>query len=91
MVPSNYHVQVRDGWVELQEDHAGRPKPSINRLFNSAALAYGDHLKAAIMTGSGSDEATGASEVKREGGTLIIHNPNPAAFPGIPQECRRRW
>jgi two-component system CheB/CheR fusion protein len=85
VVPSNYHVQVRDGWVELQEDQAGRPKPSINRLFNSAALAYGDHLIAVILTGIGSDGATGASEVKREGGTIIIQNPNTAAFSGMPQ------
>jgi two-component system CheB/CheR fusion protein len=61
-----------------------RPKPSVNLLFSSAARAYGEALIAVILTGTGSDGAMGAREVKALGGTVIIENPETAAYPGMP-------
>ncbi|HEU5438397.1 MAG TPA: CheR family methyltransferase, partial [Ktedonobacterales bacterium] len=58
--------------------------PSINRLLSSAAKSYGEHLIAVILSGTGSDGAAGAREVKRAGGTVIIENPQTAAYPGMP-------
>ncbi len=84
VVPSNHHVRVRDHHVELEGDHAKRPRPSIDVLLSSAAEAYGDRLIAIILTGSGSDGAAGAVEVKDNGGTVIVQDPQTARYPSMP-------
>jgi len=84
VVPANKHVTVSDGFVLLENDHADRPKPSIDRLLSSAAEVYGEHLLAVILTGSGSDGAAGAVEVKNAGGVVIVQNPQTAAYPSMP-------
>lgn len=84
VVPSNRHVRISDGHVYLEGDHNGRPKPSVDLLLSSAARAYGEHLIAVILTGSGSDGAAGAVDVKISGGVVIIQNPQTAAYPSMP-------
>ncbi len=86
VVPSNRQVSIEDGHVEVQNDahtHA-RPRPSVDLLFASAAKAYGDRLIAVILTGSGSDGAAGAVEVKNAGGTVLVQNPQTARYPSMP-------
>jgi len=84
VVPSNRHVRIKDGHVHLEGDHGDRPKPSVDMLLSSAAEAYGEHLIAVILTGSGSDGAAGAVDVKKAGGVVIIQNPQTAAYPSMP-------
>ena len=84
VVPSNSHVKIVDGHVHLEPDHADRPKPSVDLLLSSAAQSYGEHLIAVILTGSGSDGAAGAVDVKNAGGVVIIQNPQTAAYPSMP-------
>src|SRR5262249_14035680 len=84
VVPANRHVEVTDHEVSLLEDADGRPMPSIDRLLSSAAHIFGENLIAVILTGSGSDGADGAREVKEAGGTVVIQNPETASFPSMP-------
>ncbi|HEX7330170.1 MAG TPA: chemotaxis protein CheB [Pyrinomonadaceae bacterium] len=84
VVPANRHVKIVDGHVHLEGDHADRPKPSVDLLLSSAAESYGEHLIAVILTGSGSDGAAGAVDVKNAGGVVIIQNPQTAAYPSMP-------
>ena len=84
VVPANRHVKIADGHVHLEADHAERPKPSVDMLLSSAAQSYGEHLIAVILTGSGSDGAAGAVDVKNAGGVVIIQNPETAAYPSMP-------
>lgn len=84
VVPSNRHVRISDGMVLLEEDHADRPKPSVDKLLSSAAQSYGENLIAVILTGAGSDGAAGAVDVKNAGGVVIVQNPQTAAYPSMP-------
>jgi len=84
VVPSNRHVAISDGLVNLEGDHGNRPRPSIDLLLSSAAENYGEHLVAVILTGTGSDGAAGAVEVKNAGGTVVIQNPETARYPSMP-------
>jgi two-component system CheB/CheR fusion protein len=84
VVPSNQHVVIRDGSVSLEQDHANRPRPSVDLLLSTAAKSFGERLIAVILTGSGSDGAAGAVDVKAAGGTVIIQNPETAAHPSMP-------
>ena len=84
VVPADRHVEITDGHLRLIDDMRPRPKPSINLLLSTAAHAYGERLIAVILTGTGSDGAAGAREVKEAGGTVVIENPETAAFSGMP-------
>ncbi len=84
VVPSNRHVVIHDGHVRLEGDQGNRPRPSVDLLLSSAAQSYGDRLIAVILTGSGSDGAAGAIDVKKAGGTVIIQNPETARYPSMP-------
>ncbi|HEX6799159.1 MAG TPA: CheR family methyltransferase [Ktedonobacterales bacterium] len=84
VVPSNYHVQITDDHVQLETGNTIGPKPSIDLLLTSAAQVFGDRLIAVILSGTGSDGAAGARVVKKAGGTVIIQDPDTAAYPGMP-------
>jgi two-component system, chemotaxis family, CheB/CheR fusion protein len=84
VVPSNHLVEISDGHIELKLDGSARMKPSVDLLLTSAAEAFGDRLIAVILSGTGSDGAAGARAVKKAGGTVIIQDPDTAAYPGMP-------
>ncbi len=86
VVPANRLVSIQDDHVEVQEDsqRPSRPRPSVDLLLSSAAVAYGDRLIAVILTGSGSDGAVGAVDVKNAGGTVIVQDPQTARYPSMP-------
>ncbi len=84
VVPSDRHVQLSDHTITLSRDGAGRPKPSVDLLFRSAAAVFGEGLIAVVLTGTGSDGAEGAHVVKEAGGTVVIQDPQTASFPGMP-------
>jgi two-component system, chemotaxis family, CheB/CheR fusion protein len=85
VVPADRHVEISDGHLALRTNRQSRPVPSINLLFRSAAQTYGEGLIAVILTGTGSDGATGAVEVKGDGGTVVIQNPATAPYPSMPR------
>lgn len=84
VIPANRHVSIRDHHVEIQEDNAPRPRPSVDLLLSTASQAYGEHLIAVILTGTGVDGAMGAMDVKNAGGTVIVQNPQTARYPSMP-------
>ncbi len=84
VVPANRHVEILDGHVEVKGDHAKRPRPSVDLLLTTAAGIFGDRLIAVILTGSGSDGAAGAVDVKNAGGVVIVQDPQTARFPSMP-------
>src|SRR5215207_8835078 len=91
--PGIIYVVAADRDVEIT-DHALKvtaptgaapsPRPSIDRLLATAARTFTDELVAVILTGTGSDGATGAQAVKAHGGTVIVQNPDTATYPGMP-------
>ena len=85
MIPADRDVEINDHEVRLRADSGKRPKPSVDRLLATAAHAYGERLIAVILTGTGSDGATGAHAVKAAGGMVVIENPATAAYPGMPE------
>jgi two-component system CheB/CheR fusion protein len=82
VVPANQDVEIVDGWMSLKPGGTAA-KPSVDRLFSSAAAVFGQNLVAVVLTGTGSDGAVGARAVHEAGGTVVIQNPETAAFPGM--------
>jgi two-component system, chemotaxis family, CheB/CheR fusion protein len=83
VVPPDRNARIVDRRVELHQDGDGA-QPSIDLMFQSAAEAYGENLIAVVLSGTGSDGSLGARAVKAAGGTVIIQNPDTAAYPGMP-------
>jgi two-component system, chemotaxis family, CheB/CheR fusion protein len=84
VVPSGHDVEINDGHVSVVHDGERRARPSVDRLFRTAAAAYGERLVAVILTGMGSDGVAGAREVKKTGGTVVIQEPSTASYPSMP-------
>jgi two-component system, chemotaxis family, CheB/CheR fusion protein len=84
VVPASCHVEITNHALNLPLDEGGRLKPSIDRLFSSAAAACGEDLIAVVLTGTGVDGATGARAVKHAGGMVIVQDPSTAQYSGMP-------
>jgi two-component system, chemotaxis family, CheB/CheR fusion protein len=85
IVPPDRHVSVSDHEIRLEGDNAARPKPSVDRLLETAAEVYGERLIAVILSGTGSDGAAGAQYVAAAGGSVIAQDPETASFPSMPR------
>lgn len=85
--PANYHMLVEgNGTIALSTDakiHWSRP--SIDVLFESAALAYGKRVLAVILSGASVDGAAGIRAVKAAGGRTIAQDPATSEFPLMPR------
>jgi two-component system, chemotaxis family, protein-glutamate methylesterase/glutaminase len=80
LAPPDYHLMVEpDRSLSLSRDeplHYSRP--SIDMLFESAALAYRDRLLGIILTGASKDGAEGLKQVRECGGQAWIQQPEEA-------------
>ncbi len=85
IVPPNRDVSISDHAILLEAEQPDRPKPSIDRLLETASETFGEGLIAVILSGTGSDGAAGAQYVAAAGGTVIVQDPETAAFPGMPR------
>ena len=86
VIAADRDVEISDHalTVTAQTGASPSPRPSVDRLLATAARTFADELVAVILTGTGSDGATGAQAVKAHGGTVIVQNPDTATYPGMP-------
>jgi two-component system CheB/CheR fusion protein len=83
------NLGIRDSKVTGSERLQTHPTPSIDALFISAAENYGDCVIAIILTGMGTDGVAGVRAVKEAGGTILVQEPESAAFPALPAAIPR--
>ena len=55
-----------------------------DRLFASAARAFGRQVIGVVLTGAGADGSAGLVEVKRHGGRCVVQSPSDAKVPAMP-------
>ena len=84
LAPAGENVTVRGTRVSASGRLRGHPIPSIDALFISAAESYSDRVIALILTGMGTDGVAGVRAVKECGGTVLVQEPESAAFPALP-------
>lgn len=89
IAPPDYHLLIEDNnTFSLSADEPVRhSRPSIDVLFETAAVVYKDGLVGIILTGASGDGAAGTAAVKKSGGLTIAQNPAEAQFPIMPNEA----
>jgi two-component system chemotaxis response regulator CheB len=83
------HMKVgrRDGTAVIVLDDSEPVhycKPSVDLLFSSAAEVWGSWNLALILTGMGSDGTTGAMDVVKAGGNVIVQDEASSVVWGMP-------
>jgi two-component system chemotaxis response regulator CheB len=84
--PPDRHLRVSArGVLALSEDpQVNFVRPAVDVLFDSVAYGYGERAVVCVLSGTGSDGARGAAGVKERGGTVVVEDPETAAFAGMP-------
>jgi two-component system chemotaxis response regulator CheB len=89
VAPRDRHLVVsRDRRLWLTETplvHFSRP--SVDRLFMSAATSFGSRTLAVVLTGNGQDGRDGVLAVERAGGLVIAQDEASSEFFSMPREA----
>lgn len=90
--PGHIYVAKPDHHLLVEGDSVGvkkspkenRFRPSIDVLFRSAAYHHGPQVAGVILSGALDDGTSGSWTIKHLGGTVIVQNPDEAAFDSMP-------
>lgn len=87
--PPNYHLLVEEDFTLSLSTEPKRnySRPSVDVLFETAAIAYGDHLIGVILTGANHDGAKGLRTIKYAGGLCIVQDPAQSEAYTMPQSA----
>ena len=87
VAPADYHLLVEpDHTLSLSRDEALHySRPSIDMLFESAALAYRDRVLAILLTGANTDGAAGMKQIHDCGGLAWVQDPADALSSTMPK------
>lgn len=87
IAPPDYHLLIEtDESLSLSSDGpVSYSRPSIDVLFETAAIVFKEKLVAIILTGANHDGAAGIKKVKHYKGLTIAQNPGDAHFPFMPK------
>ncbi|MEO5936524.1 MAG: chemotaxis response regulator protein-glutamate methylesterase [Terriglobales bacterium] len=93
--PGNRHMRVRrmamgDVVVLADDDRVNGHRPSVDVLFRSAAMEFGDKTVGVIMTGMGEDGADGLGVIKAAGGITIAQDEASCVVYGMPKAAIER-
>jgi two-component system chemotaxis response regulator CheB len=92
IAPGNYHMSIRrNGAMYRIETNQEAPihhqRPAVDVLFDSASKYVGPNAIGVIMTGMGSDGATGLLKMKEAGAKTIAQDENSCVVFGMPKEA----
>jgi two-component system chemotaxis response regulator CheB len=92
LAPADYHLLIeKEKTISLStEDPVNFSRPSIDVLFESAAVAFGEKLLGILLTGANSDGALGLRKIKEKGGVIMVQDPGTAVASAMPEsgiEC----
>src|ERR1044071_2552736 len=85
VAPPDYHLLTERDYLTLSiDDPVHYARPSIDALFESAALTFGAATVAVVLTGAGRDGAAGAAMIEARGGRVLIEDPATAFRADMP-------
>jgi two-component system chemotaxis response regulator CheB len=90
VAPGDYHMMAlwNNGHYRIvlnQSPPVHYTRPSVDMLFNSAAVCAGNFAVAALLTGMGSDGASGMLKLKASGAATLAQNEETCVVYGMPR------
>lgn len=94
LAPGDYHMVVaRESGVAVIRLNQNPPenfcRPAVDPMFRSAAAVFGAKVCAFVLTGMGEDGLTGAAEIARAGGEVIVQDEASSVVWGMPGAVAR--
>ena len=85
VAPPDRHLLVNaDGTLSLSKTELVHfLRPSADLLFESVAASFKDRAIAVVLTGTGSDGASGLQAIKKMGGTVVTQDEGTSEFFGM--------
>lgn len=77
LAPANYHLLIEDEqkFALSTEEVVRFSRPSIDRLFISAAEVFTQQTIGVLLSGANSDGAYGMQKIKEKGGCTLVQDP----------------
>ncbi len=86
LIPPGFEMEIEGDHLKLEQFASPRGlRRPIDRFFKSLATARGEQGVAVVLSGTGSDGAEGAREVKGASGLVFVQDPREAKYDGMPQ------
>jgi two-component system, chemotaxis family, protein-glutamate methylesterase/glutaminase len=88
VAPPNNHLIIEDGRLRtVAGARRNGHRPSINALFESAAIEWGAAVIGVILSGALDDGTMGLVRIKQAGGKALVQDPDNAMFSGMPKSA----
>lgn len=89
IAPGDYHLQLEGTMDDTkmvlnQGPQINSVRPAVDPLFSSAAAIFRDKCLGFILTGMGADGKSGAEDVKKRGGAIVIQSQESCVVFGMP-------
>lgn len=86
LAPPDYHLLIDRGVLRLSvEEPVHYSRPSIDILFETAADTYRGRVIGVVLTGANADGAEGSRAIRKQGGVVIVQDPETAEAPAMPK------
>jgi two-component system CheB/CheR fusion protein len=84
LLPQGKNMTIKNRKLMLTDIKATQRNTSIDIFFDSLAQSLGTKSIAVILSGTGSDGTKGIAAIKKNGGYVIVQDPESAKFDGMP-------
>ncbi len=87
LIPRGKNMTIKNRKLQLTDSRPNQPNMAIDIFFDSLAEDQGKKSIAVILSGTGTDGTKGAAAIKKNGGFVIVQDPETAKFNGMPNSA----